>query len=137
MAADRCRSPGPCTGPGGLGGERKSRFVSLPGRCRCPVRAPSCAPSPSATTGPKSTARTPPRTAGPASGHTTRYTCKAATGTHSSSGYRNLTDWLVHLVGHVIEVIGEQMPVQIQRHRRGLVAELALHRLDVGTACDH
>jgi hypothetical protein len=69
----------------------RSRFVSLPGRCRCPVRARSCAPSPSATTGPKNTARTPPRTADPASRARMHHTCKAATGTHSSSGYRNLT----------------------------------------------
>ena len=52
---------------GGLGGEKKSRYPSLPGRCRSPVMARSCAPTPSATTGPRSTAHTPHRMAVPAS----------------------------------------------------------------------
>jgi hypothetical protein len=36
---------------------------------------------------------------------------------------------VVHFVGHIIEVVGEQVPVLIERHRRGLVPELALYGL--------
>jgi hypothetical protein len=43
---------------------------------------------------------------------------------------------VVHLFGNVVKVIGEQVPVLIERHRRRLVPELSLHRLDVGTPGD-
>lgn len=42
---------GTMTGSDGLGGEKKSRFLSLPGRCRSRAMAPSCARTRSATTG--------------------------------------------------------------------------------------
>jgi hypothetical protein len=43
----------------------------------------------------------------------------------------------VHLVGHVIKVIREQMPVLIERHSRRFMAKLRLHSLDVGPRRDH
>jgi transposase InsO family protein len=78
MPADRCRSPEPCTGSGGLGGEHKWKFPSSPGRCNSPLKALSCAPTRSATTGPRNTAHTPHRTADPASPDRTPQTAQAS-----------------------------------------------------------
>jgi transposase InsO family protein len=60
-------SPAPCTGPVGPGGPRPCRSRSSPTRSSSRSKAPSCGSTRSATTGPRSTARSRPRTGGPAS----------------------------------------------------------------------
>jgi hypothetical protein len=42
----------------------------------------------------------------------------------------------VHRVGDLIKLIGHQVPVQIEGHRGGLVAEHCLHDLDVRAGRD-
>jgi hypothetical protein len=54
-------------------------------------------------------------------------------GTFLGTFFRRPGHQVVHLFGNVVKVIGEQVPVLIERHRRRLVPELSLHRLDVGT----
>jgi hypothetical protein len=60
---------------------------------------------------------------------------KAATGARRAAGHPGGACG-VHRVGHLVELLGQQMSVQVQRHGRRRVAEHRLHDLDVGAAGD-